>query len=67
MYFQFVSRFRVRISFRVEITDTDNVLKSLCAHGTSVHPQTAADSAGNALHPLQATNPGCLTSIGDLF
>ena len=67
MHFQFVPRFRVRISFDVEITDTHNVLKSLCAHGTGVHPQTATDSTRNALHPLQATNPNRLTRVGDLL
>ena len=67
MHFQFAPRFRVRISFRVEITDTQNVLKSLCAHGTGVHSQTAADSTGNALHPLQAAKAGRFSRVGNLL
>ena len=67
MHFHFRCSLHMRIAIAIEKPHAQDILKSLPAHGASIHAQGTADFARDTFHPFQSANPGVASGICDLF
>ena len=67
MHFHFRCSLHMRIAIAIEKPHAHDILKSLSAHGASIHAQGAADFARDTFHPFQSANLGVASGICDLF
>ena len=67
MHFQFGRRFLGDFSVGIDATQSFDLIESLDAHCACVHPQAAADLAGDALHPLETADAMLRREAADLL
>lgn len=64
---EFFARVVADCAVLVECFDGDDVIEHFKAHRAGVHAQRAADVAGDAFHPFEATELGFGGGAGEFF
>ena len=57
----------MEVAVRIDEAHAHDLLEGLVAHRARIHPQCAADVAGDALEPLEAADPRIARGVGQLL